>query len=555
MRTLRLPLILLVAGVAAIVFFVFQFVIPRNTVLAPAPGGTYTEGVVGAPQSINPLLCQPTSVEHDLCRLVFRGLTRLDASGEVVPDLADVVANNASTFTARIRGDARWEDGAPVTADDVLFTTALLQDQNFPGDPNLSRLWQSVRVSKIDESTVRFELSQPSARFLDFTTVGLLPQHVLSGTAAAELARLPFNLQPKGNGAWRIIEVSTSDGRVAAVTLEPSAAYAGAKPQIARAIFRYFSSAQAMVDAFRNGDIDGMAAAPPSEIDRLRVLNDVSVYSMPQSRYVAFFFNLRRDSGANFLGDPAVRQALMFALDRDALIREALGGRAVPAHTPFIADTWAWSPNARVYSRDLPRARALLEGAGYELRSASTSSDAVWQKDGEPLGFTLTVPDTDAARTVAARAAQQWRELGIPVAVQPVRNLQRGSLQPRQFQVALVEILMDGDPDPFSLWHGSQAQSGKNYTGWDNAEANKLLADAHVSVDRTARTAAYAQFQDIFSAELPALVLYYPTYQYVLSTRVRNVEVGPMIYAADRLRTIGQWTVNTRRVLAESSSR
>ena len=81
MRTLRLPLILLVAGVAAIIFFVFQFVIPRNTVLVSAPGGTYTEGVVGAPQAVNPLLCQPTSVDYDLCRLVFRGLTRLDASG------------------------------------------------------------------------------------------------------------------------------------------------------------------------------------------------------------------------------------------------------------------------------------------------------------------------------------------------------------------------------------------------------------------------------------------------------------------------------------------
>jgi peptide/nickel transport system substrate-binding protein len=549
-RTLRLPLILLVAGVAAIIFFVFQFVIPRNTVLVPAPGGVYTEGVVGAPQAINPLLCQPTSVDNDLCRLVFRGLTRLDASGEVVPDLADVVVNNASTITARIRGDARWEDGTPVSADDVVFTTALLQDQNFPGDPNLQRLWQAVRIAKVDDVTVRFELSEPSARFLDFTAIGLLPQHVLSGTAAADLARLPFNLQPKGNGPWRIVEVATSDGRIDAVTLEPSPTYSGGTPQLARLVFRYFATAQTMVDAFRNRDIDAMAAAPPTDVDRLRTQNDTAVYSMPQARYAAFFFNLRKDSGATFLGDPAVRQALMLALDRDALIRDALGGRAVIAHTPFLADSWAFSPNVRVYSRDLPRARALLEGAGYELRSASTSADAVWQKDGEPLGFTLTAPDTAAGRAVAELAAQQWRELGIPVVVQPVRNLLRGSLQPRLFQVALVEILMDGDPDPFSLWHGSQAQTGKNFTGWDNADANKLLADAHASVDRTARAAAYAQFQEIFSADLPALVLYYPTYQYVLSTRVRNVEVGPMIYPADRLRTIEQWTVNTRRVLA-----
>ena len=77
MRTLRLPLILLIAGVAAILYLVYQFIVPRNTVLISASGGTYTEGVVGAPQAINPLLCPPASVDNDLCRLLFRGLTQI----------------------------------------------------------------------------------------------------------------------------------------------------------------------------------------------------------------------------------------------------------------------------------------------------------------------------------------------------------------------------------------------------------------------------------------------------------------------------------------------
>ena len=548
MRTLRLPLILLIAGVAAILYLVYQFVVPRNTVLVPAPGGTYTEGVVGAPQSVNPLLCAPTSVDHDLCSLVFRGLTRVDQSGGVAPDLADISVDSQTSYTARIRQDARWEDGVNVTSDDVVFTTQLLQDQNFPGDPGLKRLWQSVRVNKIDENTVRFELTQPYARFLDFTSVGLLPRHILSGTIAADLGQIPYNLRPKGNGAWRVTDVSTANGRISAVTLEPSP-YAPVKPKIARLVIRYYSNAQSMIDAYRTGDLDGMASINPSDAARVSALADTVIHTAPQSRFVGLYFNLRNNSGATFLADKSVRQALMLALDRELIVREALGGRAVLANTPFIQGTWAFHSGARVYSRDLGQARQLLRNAGYELRAASTSSAEVWQKDGETIGFTLTTPDSENMRAVAELAAQQWRELGVQVAVQPVRNIQRGSLQPRQFQVVLVETLLDGDPDPYSLWHGSQSQQGRNFTGWDNAEANDLLTQARVNGDRATRASIYARFQDLFAEELPALMLYYPAYQYAMAVRVRDVQIAPIVYDSDRLRTLNVWMVNTQRVL------
>jgi peptide/nickel transport system substrate-binding protein len=550
LRSLRLPLILLVVGVAAILFFVYQF-IPRSTVLVPAEGGTYREGLVGSPQAINPLLCPPTSVDFDLCRLVFRGLTRLDsATGEVVPDLADVSVDNQLSYTARIRGNAAWQDGTPVSADDVVFTAGLLADPNFPGDPALRRLWQSVRVSKLDESTVRFELTQPFLRFVDYTTIGLLPKHVLSGTVAANLQAIPFNLQqPVGNGAWRVLEVKTLNGRVSSISLEPSATYSGVKPKIGRFVLQYYASTQAMLDAYRAGDLDGMANLSAADVPKVAAFENLTLYSAPQSRYVAFFINLRKDSGARVLADKAVRQALMFALDRDAIVREALRGRGTVANTPFIPNSWAFNATTRVYSRDLERARQLLLSAGYEQRTASTSAEAVWQKDGEPIGFTLTTPDSEPLQSVAQLAAQQWRELGIQVTVQPVRNIQRGQLQPHQFDVALIETLIDGDPDPYSLWHSSQADSGKNYTGWNNPQADEALASGRTAGDRVLRYGLYTQFQEIFVEELPALPLYYPTYHYAVATRVRNVQIDNIIYASDRLRTLDQWLIGTRRVL------
>jgi peptide/nickel transport system substrate-binding protein len=555
-RSLRLPLILLVAGVAAILFLVYSFIVPRNTVPAPSEGGTYTEGVIGAPQVINPLLCQPTSVDNDLCSLVFRGLTRLDpASGDVAPDLAQIRIDSATQFTAVLRDDARWEDGAPVNADDVIFTTSLLRDQNFPGDPSVRRLWQTVNVNKIDEKTVRFELTQPFARFLDFTAIGLLPRHILSGTIAADLGSLPFNLQPRGNGPWRVTDVTTANGRVSAVTLEPSSNSPGPKPKLARLVFRYYASSEALFDAYRNRDIDGMAGVTPADAQRLSDIDDAVLYAAPQARIVTLYFNLRRDSGATFLSELPVRQALMYALDRDALVRDALGGRARPAITPFLADSWAFNPTVRLYSRDLERSRQLLREAGYELRAASTSTDQVWQKDGEPIGFTIFTSDNATLRAVAEQIAKQWRELGVQVTVQSLPNIQRGALQPRTFQAALVETLLEGDPDPYSLWHGSQGDQGKNFTGWNNTEVNELLDRARANPDRVFRYGSYARMQEIFAEELPAITLYYPVYQYAISSRVRDVQLAPLVYPSDRLRTINAWSIATRRVLPAEATR
>ena len=135
MRTLRLPLLFIVLGVAAIAFLVYQFIVPRNTVVVPAEGGTYIEGVAGTPKHINPLLCQLNEADRDLCNLVFEGLTRLNEAGEAVPALAETwnISDNGITYTFKLRDDAKWEDGTPVTAADVVFTTALLRDHPLIG--------------------------------------------------------------------------------------------------------------------------------------------------------------------------------------------------------------------------------------------------------------------------------------------------------------------------------------------------------------------------------------------------------------------------------------
>ncbi|MCS6774417.1 MAG: peptide ABC transporter substrate-binding protein [Anaerolineae bacterium] len=551
MRALRVLLVVLfIAGVIAVGVLTFQLIAPRETVLVPAEGGTYVEGVVGAPKNLNPLLCPASEVDRDVCSLIFSGLTRLTESGEAQPDLAEswTVSSDGITYTFTLRPDARWEDGEPITAQDVAFTVKLLQDPSFPGLSTLSQAWSDVTVIPVSERTVQFQLSRPRASFLNHTAIGLLPSHLLSGTTAVALPNSPFNLQPVGSGPWRVTSISTGASGIASIELEPSSTYFGARPKLDRLVFRYFPTSAALLDAFRNGEVDGMANLSHEALTEAERLPETVIYTMPQARFAALLFNLRPDSGVIALTEPAVRQALLLALDRPAIIRDVLQGRAVLADTPMIPGTWAWSAEVRLPGRDLERARDLLVKAGYSRAVVAPFNTEVWQKDGEPVSFTLLTPDSGIYPEVARAMAQQWRDLGIPVAVLPVRGLVPNFLARRQFQAALVEILLEGDPDPLALWHGSRRDRGANFTGWDNAEVNEWLEQAHQTLDRAVRIELYQRFQKRFAEELPAIPLYYPAYTYVLSSRVRNVQVGPIVYPSDRFRSLSEWTINLRRV-------
>jgi peptide/nickel transport system substrate-binding protein len=557
MRSFRLPLVLIVLGLVVVGIVLYQ-VLPRSaTVLVPDSGGTYVEGVVGAPQYLNPLLCESNPADRDLCSLLFTGLTRFDENGEVVPSLAQtwIVADTGITYTFQLRPDAKWDDGVSVTADDVIFTTSLLKDPAFPGRPDLGRLWQSVVVNKIDNWTVEFVLRQPYAPFLDVTTIGLLPRHILSGTVAANLPNIPFNVSPKSNGPWKVVETSHANNRIASMALEPNTYFFGPKPQIARLVLRYYTSSQALFDAFRSGDVDGMANLALENQRQAEQRNDVDIHIARQASYVALLINHRKDSGALALTDKAVRQALMFALDREAIVRNVLEGRGVLAHTPFLPETWAYNPNVKIYSPDLERARQLLTSAGYELRAVAPTNEQVWQKDGEAVAVTILVPDSGLFPQIGEAVAVQWRALGLLVKVLPVRNLSAAFLEPRQFQVALVEVLLDGDPDPYPWWHVNQVTTGQNYSGWENKAASEWLNQARVSTSREQRAALYRQFQDAFAEELPALLLYHPTYRYFTSNRVRNLQIANIMFPSDRLRTFANWTVNQKRVtVAEATA-
>ncbi len=505
----------------------------------PERGGTHVEAVAGRPQYVNPLLAQFNEIDRDLVSLVFAGLVKVGATGDVEPDLAESwdISPDGKTYTFRLHGDRKWHDGRAVTADDVLCTIRLLQDPNFPGLPDVAAPWRGVTASKIAERTVRFTLVEPYGPFLEQASLGILPAHLLGHVPAAELLNQAFNGSPVGAGPFKVTQANAQQ-----ITLAPDPAYPGPKPFLESLVFRFYPSPRAAATALAEGQATGARYVPASELAQLSQDEHLQVFSAPHAgRAALLFFNARRAPFA----EANVRRALSLAVDRGSLIAEALAGQGQPAYGPINPLSWAYRQPDQT-SADLAQARALLEQAGWR----DADGDGVREKDGQPLAFALATSDAAERQRAAKVLAAQFAAVGakVEVAVQTWEELRDNRLVPRDFAAALAEVwLPNRDPDVLPFWHSAEATEGFNFSGWSNPRADELLSRGRQTWLNAERQEIYAEFQSLFAGEAPAVFLYYPLYNYALSEDVKGARLAALLDPAERFRSLAEWYIRTRR--------
>ncbi len=541
-RHLRWQVLLACLGLLALVSLLGYSTYAVTTVLVPDRGGIFREGVVGNPRYLNPFVCDRNEVDEDLCTLLFRGLTKIDQHGRVVPDLAlDWTITDEMVYTFRLRSDQYWHDGRPVTADDVLFTMGILQNPDVVDIPNLVILWRTVQVEKIDDYTVRFTLSEPFSPFLDYTAIGLLPQHIYGNVPATELASKPLNGTPIGSGPM-MVEAMAADH----IRLKPSPFYAGVSPYLAALEFRFYPDHPSMLTGYMEDQIDGIARILPAEFPMAAAQDDLALFSAIQARFLSVTFNMD-NANVPFFADKAVRQALYYGLNRDALVEEVAIGLGVVAHSPLLPENWAYNTQIPHYAYNPEQAIQLLEGAGW----IDSNGDGVREKAGVPLQFLLYASDEALQTALIQRIALDWQAIGVRAVPTPVSfvSLMSDFLQPRNFDAVLTVWDIPGDPDQYWLWHSSQIEEGGlNYAGWRNDEVDDLLQKARSITNEPERKAYYDRFQEIFAEDVPSLLLYYPVYTYGVNKRVQNVQIGPLNRPAERFASFADWYMVTRRV-------
>jgi len=507
----------------------------------PAFGGTYVEGVAGSPLYFDPIIAA-TSVDLDVSRLVFSGLTRFTRDGSIVADLASSFEVDASgkTWTFTIRPDANWQDGVPVTSDDVLYTVGLLQDKTYSGP--FADAFRGVTVTALATKIVRFTLPDAYAPFAGSTTVALLPAHLLGKVTFPELARQPFNTQPVGTGPFKVSEVDARQ-----VTLVPFEDFYRTKPARSRAyldkiILRFYRDESEALAALARGEVDATGGLAPQDASRARTLRSVDLFSLPTNDFTALFLNVRPTKAV--FRDRAVRQAIATAIDRGKVLQAAADGRGSVADEFVPSTSWAFVRDVPKYAFSAGDARALLDAADW----VDHDGDGIRDKGGVALAFSISTSDEPPRLAAARQIADDLNAVGMKVSVKavPFGELVDRVARARAFDALLVGITVGNDPDPYPFFHSSQLNDpGDDFSGYSTLPMDRLLEQARRTVDQAKRRELFAQVWTAIATDVPVVFLYYSDYLYAQSHTVRGLKVAPVNDPPQRFWNIEDWYVKT----------
>lgn len=541
--------ILLAAICAGLILSLLGFQLRTSgicTATVPSAGGKLVEGMIGQPRWINPLLSHSNPVDQQLSSLIFDGLARIDEEGQLEPALAQswTWSEDGRTLSVQLRDDFSWHDGRPLTAGDVAFTYGLLKDENFPVSEALRSVWQSVAISQTGEFQIDFILPQTYGPFLEATTLGILPRHILGDVPPGELPDHPFNRRPVGTGPFAI--VSGSDWkRTGTVQLIPNPTYWRQGMQLDLLEFRFYEDGDALAEAFRNGEIQAITELPAAILPELATLPGIRLFTANRPRFTELLVNLS-ELGSAALKTKETRRALLLALDRERMIDNALNGQGLVMEGPYLPTTWAFNPNLLTPHPFRPdEASALLEAAGW----IDAEGSGVRQLDGQSLSLRLLVADQPTHIALASEIADLWRAVGVGTEVIAVSlEENRRALSEQDFDVALVDVEPPGDPDLYDFWSQEAIIEGQNYGAWNNRLASESLEAGRQLTDIDARRPFYEAFLRFYDDDLPALSLFQHTYTYAISDSVQQADIGRIDFPRDRFQTLSNWFLLYREI-------
>lgn len=479
------------------------------------------------PDTLNPYL-SPMRATSDLAALCYAGLVTIDPQGEFRPDLASVVPTRANGLvsldekgrmrvTYRLRPNARWHDGKPVTSADVKATLALVRDPAFPA-VSTAGYDRIQAVETPDPHTAVLVYDRPYAPYLELFPY-LLPAHVLDALPPGTKHQGGFNLEPVGAGPFRLVDWRSGE-RLRFTAFD---GYFRGKPGLKAVEARVVPQEPSAFGLWKAGQLDLLQSATAPELPALRAHDAAHVHAVPSAAWEHLVFNLERPG----TGDVRVRRALVSLVDRAGLTKGAYEQAYTPAYGDLPLSSWAHTEPFKRHRLDPALAARELDAAGYRQDAKGVRRDVA----GKPLTLELvTTSDSPNRERAALILRQAWRKAGVAVSIekQPASKVfgtpeAGGLLASGAFDVALVASVARPDPDASYRWRSDQVPpEGQNRARYREPQVDAWCDAGQRELDRSARRALYAKLSARLAEDLPVLPLVYPTSVTATSARLKG---------------------------------
>ncbi len=562
----------LIFTIASIIFIVstlsiFSKINDQYSVELPTHGGTYTEGIVGYARFINPLLGY-TDADKDMISLVYSGLLKATPEGRLVADLAKSweVSEDGLTYTFTLKDNLTFQDGKPLTTDDIEFTITKAQDPLIKS-PRAEN-WTGVTLEKLSPTDINFLLKKPYAPFLENMTLGILPKHIWANIEDTAFDINTYNREPIGSGPYKIKKAYRNDtGIYEHYELVPFEKYSLGKPYIKHLLVKFYKNEADALMAYSDGDIQALGGIAPEEANKLKD-DQYNVQSTPLPRVFGLFFN---QSNAPVLVNKEVREALNVSVNRLAIIEAILQGwgsiskSAIPrglsksteiTNAPAINDQTA-STSAILEELDnkyIEAGRNILVAKGWKLNSSGVFEKQTKNgknTDTQTLRFTISTSNVPELKRSAEILKDTWTKLGADVKVEIFEpsDLTQKVIRPRKYDSLLFGNVVGRDLDLYPFWHSSQRNDpGLNIALYTNIKADKALETIRTTSDEAKKLEAYTAFEKEIQNDIPAIFLYSPDYIYATSKDIHNLEISNITTPSERFMNVHAWYLETEKV-------
>ncbi|MCF7830930.1 ABC transporter substrate-binding protein [Candidatus Gracilibacteria bacterium] len=521
-----------------VIALVWQQFFHTHSKFIPTTGGIFTGSTIGTVKNLNPLATNSSLFDEDLKQLIFAGLLRYNpVSGQIEDSLANFrISEDSKTYFLTLKNSAYFQDGTPVTINDVIFTfEKVIQNPNF-SNTILRDAFEYVSIDTVDEKTLAFILPEQNVFFLSLLTTPILPAKKFENALIEEVTDpdFPFNKHPLGAGPYQLKNIVPNNDGSFRVFLSKNKYFHGGTPLLDQLVFYVYPE-------FTHLDISHPWTTMFSKIpavwldkfekklfDQLQLETEYQKREYLLPRFTALFFNLDRES----INNPGLRKALRLSLDKEKILEKESGWKQTDSFF-FFEGVESW------HVPDFAEARRTLRDNGFPY---NTSTETRFSKNtGEALELELiTSTSPPVYSRFAQNIARNWeKELGLKIEVKVLTPEEfQEALKNREYDLVLFGQNFSKNFDSLSTWHSSQAEKF-NLSNLTNEDTDFLIDEVRFSGAQSDLFALSEELDDI----LPAIILATPTYNLFVSNELQGFSdtFGKIRSHAQRLSGIEKW--------------
>lgn len=509
----------------------------------PSFGGSFTEGLIGSPRFINPILAV-SDTDKDLASLIYSGLLKSKENGGFEPDLANsfIINEDGTVYDFILKDKIYFHDGSPVTADDVVFTIEKILDPVIKSPKKSS--FEGILVEKVNSKEVKFTLKKSYVPFLNALTLGILPKHIWENVSSEEFPFSQFNINPIGSGPYKIAKISRNSGGIATgITLSAWDKYSLGRAKIKSIVFKFFQNETALIKAYDEKSINSAAGLGQVSAERL-ILNKNIVDETPLPRVFGVFLN--QNIAPIFL-NKEIREAMKTAAPKKRIVDEVLLGFGEVLNGPTPANV---ELNSKTAEGDTASAKASLLKAGWK-----ENKDGILEKKTKAgtttFQFSISTSNAPELKKTAEILQEAWKKIGAAVTIKVFEagDLSQNIIKLRKYDALLFGEVIGEDSDLYPFWHSSERNDpGLNISLYVNITADKILENLQKETDEQKKIQEKKDFLVEINKDTPAIFLFSPYFLYAPAPAVKNISLKNVSSQNERFLSINKWFIETDKV-------